>query len=62
MTHTSPLAATIGTAARDFVLSLIHCCPDPTEKKQRILIARDHGHLSDDEAEEWIVLAGLEAA
>jgi hypothetical protein len=58
----SPLAKTFGTAARDFVLNLIDCCPDPAEKKARILIAREHGHLTDEEAEDWIVACGLEAA
>lgn len=55
-------APAFGTLARNFVLSMIECCPDPAEKKARILIARDHGHLTDVEAEEWIAVAGLEAA
>ena len=55
-------APAFGSLSRNFVLSMIECCTDPSEKKARILIAREHGHLSDYEAEEWIALAGLEAA
>ncbi len=36
--------------------------PDPTEMKIRVMKAWEDGHLSDDEAEGWIVAWGLEAA
>lgn len=48
-----------GHLFRGIVHTLIRAEPDPAEKKARILIAREHGHLSDEDAEEWIVLAGL---
>jgi hypothetical protein len=51
-----------GWLFRGLVLALIERETDPAEKKARIMIAREHGHLTDQEAEEWIVLAGLEAA
>lgn len=35
---------------------------NPSECKARIMIAREHGHIDDDEAEEMIVLWGLEGA
>lgn len=51
-----------GLLFRGIILGLIERERDPSEKKARILIAREHGHLTDAEAEEWIALAGLEAA
>lgn len=35
---------------------------DPSDMKERIMIAYEHGHLSAEEAEVWIVLQGLENA
>lgn len=35
---------------------------DPSEMKHRIMIAYEHGHLTAEEAEVWIVLRGLETA
>lgn len=35
---------------------------DPSEMKHRIMIAYEHGHMTAEEAEVWIVLRGLEAA
>jgi len=35
---------------------------DPSEMKHRIMIAYEHGHLTAEEAEVWIVLRGLEEA
>lgn len=32
---------------------------DPTEMKRRIMLARQCGHLTDQEAEEWIAMTGL---
>lgn len=51
-----------GFLFRGIILALIEREQDPAEKKARILIAREHGHLTNHEAEEWIALAGLEAA
>lgn len=47
---------------RGLILGLIHRETDPAEKKARILIAREHGHLTDEEASDWIAIAGLENA
>jgi hypothetical protein len=35
---------------------------DPAEMKHRIMVAWADGHLTAQEAEDWIVLAGLESA
>lgn len=51
-----------GSLARSFVLNLIDCCADPAEKKARIMIALENGHITAEEAEDWIVVCGLEAA
>ena len=51
-----------GSIAKAFVLSMIECCADPAERKARIMIACQHGHITAEEAEEYIVLQGLEAA
>jgi hypothetical protein len=51
-----------GSLFRGLIFALIARETDPSEQKARILIAREHGHLTDQEAEDWIVLAGLEAA
>jgi len=48
--------------SRRLVQSLIDREADPSEKKARILLAMEHGHLSPAEAEEWIALAALEDA
>lgn len=62
----APIAAkehrTIGDAARAVILRLIEAEPDPSERKAKIMIAREDGHLSDDEVAEWIARDGLEAA
>lgn len=52
----------IGTLARNFILTMIECCDDPAERKARVMIALEHGHITAAEAEEYIVLQGLEAA
>lgn len=52
----------IGAALRAIVLRLIDAETDPTERKARIMIAYQTGHLTAEEAEDWIVLQGLEAA
>lgn len=55
-------AQAFGTVSRSFVLSMIGCCADPAEKKARIMIALEHGHITEEEAEDWIAACGLEAA
>ena len=52
----------IGAVLRRIVLKLIDAETCPSEKKARIMIAYQTGHLSAAEAEEWIVLQGLETA
>ena len=53
----------LGGFARELVITLIKSARnDPGEMKARIMIAYEHGHLSGAEAEDWIVLAGLEGA
>lgn len=48
-----------GQLFRGIVHALIRRETDPAERKARIMIAFEHGHLTADEAEEWIVLGGL---
>lgn len=45
--------------AKRLICALIDAAPDLTEKKQRIMIAYEHGHLTAEEAEDWIVLGGM---
>lgn len=45
--------------ARRLVCTLIDHETDLTEKKQRIMIAYEHGHITAEEAEDWIVLGGM---
>jgi hypothetical protein len=52
----------IGPALRRVVLRLIDAETDPTERKIRVMIAYQTGHLTAQEAEDWIVLQGLESA
>lgn len=49
----------LGGFARHLICCLIDAAPDLTEKKQRIMIAYEHGHLTAQEAEDWIVLGGM---
>lgn len=49
----------LGGFGRALILSLIETAPDLTEKKQRIMIAYETGHLTAQEAEDWIVLGGM---
>lgn len=54
---------TLHDVARRLVLRLIEAeAGNPAEQKERILIAREHGHLTDREAEDWITLLELKAA
>lgn len=54
--------APIGDGARGVILRLIEVESDLSERKAKIMIAREDGHLSDAEAAEWIARDGLEAA
>ena len=49
----------IGDALRRLVLRMIDAEDDLTEKKARIMIAYQHGHLTAREAEDWIVSGGM---
>lgn len=56
-------ALTLHDVARRLVLRLIEAeAGNPAEQKERILIARAHGHLTDREAEDWIAVLELKAA
>lgn len=62
---TQPLSdnvLSIAPALRRVVLRLIDAESDPSERKARIMIAYRTGHLTAHEAEEWIVMQGLEEA
>ena len=59
--HTDNVVSISGTL-RAIVLRLIDAETDPSEVKARIMIAYQTGHLSAHEAEEWIVMRGLENA
>lgn len=52
----------IGEAAKSVILRLIEIEPEPSERKAKIMIAREDGHLSDAEARALIVKHGLESA
>lgn len=58
--HNGP--APIGDAARGVILRLIEVEPDLSERKAKIMIAREDGHLSDAEVSEWIARDGLDVA
>jgi len=47
--------------AKRLIERFIEIEADPSEKKHRIMIAYQHGHLTAEEAEDWIVLGGLES-
>lgn len=52
-----------GDLARALVIRCIEAEADnPSEQKARVMIAREHGHLSDQEAEDWLRILELEAA
>lgn len=55
----APRPFDLGDFARGLVVRLIEIEPDLTEKKQKIMIAWEHGHLTAQEAEDWIVLGGM---
>ncbi|WP_327195850.1 hypothetical protein [Novosphingobium capsulatum] len=47
--------------ARRVVIDEIEVEPDLSVRKARILHAHQHGHLTADDAEDWIVLGGMAA-
>jgi hypothetical protein len=47
---------------KGLVLAMINTAPDDAVRKQRILIARQEGILSDQEAEDWLAILELRAA
>lgn len=53
-------AQSLGDVLRDFVIRHIENVSDRSEKKQRIMVAYQHGHISAGEAEAWIKAEGLE--
>lgn len=55
-------AVPIGSLARDLVLHCIECCEDPAERKERIMIAREQGVLTEQEATDWLAILELQAA
>jgi hypothetical protein len=56
----TPETFDLGGFCRGLISALIKAARnDPAEMKARIMIAWEHGHLTAQEAEEWIVLAGL---
>lgn len=54
--------APIGDAARRVILRMIELEPDLSERKAKIMIAREDGHLSDAEVRDLIIKHGLESA
>ena len=47
---------------RALIMALIEGQRDPSTKKEWIMVAYADGHLTAAEAEDWIVLNGLQAA
>lgn len=47
---------------RQAFLDAVKLADSPGEMKQRIVLARELGHLTDDETEDWIAMAGLREA
>lgn len=54
--------APIGNAARGIILRMIELEPELSERKAKIMIAREDGHLSDAEVRDLIIKHGLESA
>ena len=51
-----------GSLAREIVIRAIINCPDPSDRKERVLIARERGLLTDEEANDLIGIFRDEAA
>lgn len=52
----------IGSFVKTIVENCIANCDDPTEKKRRVLLARDNDIISDSEAEDWLRILDVQAA
>ncbi len=52
----------IGHFAKPIVERCIANCEDPVEKKRRVLLARENGILTDQEAEDWLRILEVQAA
>jgi hypothetical protein len=57
-----PEAQPLIDIARCLMLTAIRNEPSPSERKARVMIMRQDGHLTDAEAQDFIALLGLEAA
>lgn len=55
-------AKPFGTIAKGLVQAMISSAPDDATRKERVLIARQEGILSDQEAEDWLAILELRAA
>lgn len=51
-----------GARIRLAVLTVIDATRRPSVRKRKIMLARLKGHITDDEAEDWIAVEGLAAA
>lgn len=51
-----------GPLAKALVLNQINTAPDDHIRKERIMIAKDAGLLTDQEADDWIAILDLRAA
>ena len=56
------MAEALHTAATAIMLRFVASEPDPIERKARIIIMHQDGHLSDQEAADWIAILDLKAA
>lgn len=54
--------APIGNAARGIILRMIELEPELSERKAKIMIAREDGHLSNSEVRDLIIKHGLKSA
>ena len=48
--------------AQGIVVRAIEQCDDPAERKERIMIAREHGVITQQEAADWLAILELRAA
>lgn len=56
------MTQSIGEVAKGIVEQQIKACADPAERKEMILIAREEGVLTDQEAADWIAILEVRAA
>jgi transcriptional regulator with XRE-family HTH domain len=55
-------AQSIGELSKNIVIKAIENADDPSQKKERIMVAYEEGLLTSDEASDWISLLGLQTA